>query len=139
MPATRAAANVGAKAVRAIAPVGTHKGRKVVDKGRTTYRGAIVTRYPGTLKAGIWVKRIKRNLTPTQVGYIVSVNPLAWYYRLLIDGFVANGTAVPPNPFFDRAEITSQAAREAAFDQTLAGTIPLVLAKLSEKLARAGK
>lgn len=126
LPATRAAASVGAKAVRAVAPVGTHKGRKV------TYKGKQLVRYPHTLKSGIWVKRIKRNLTKTQVGYIVSVHPLAWYYRLLVDGFVANGTAVPPNPFFDRAEISSQSARQAAFDQAFANSVALILAKLSK-------
>jgi hypothetical protein len=130
LPATRAAAQVAAKAVRAESPVGNHKGRKFDDKGNKGIR------YAGTLKNSIQVKRIKRFLKPNEVGHIVVIHPIAYYYAFVVNGFVAKGTAVPPNPFIDRADNASKAAQQAAFDQVFSNTLVLVLAKLNEALKR---
>lgn len=136
LPALKAAANVAKKYVVAYAPVGTHKGRKFTkSKGKgKTYVSISGVRMPGTLKRSIWVKRIKRNLTPSQVGYIVSVDPIAFYYKFLVRGFVAKGTPVPPNPFFEMADMASKAAREAEFDKVFGDAAVKVLAKLEQKL-----
>lgn len=134
-PALRAAAMVAKSAVVAYAPRGTHKGRKFTkSKGKgKSFTKVEGVRMPGTLKASIWVKRIKRNLTQSQVGYIVSVDPIAFYYKFIVRGFVARGTRVPPKPFFEMADMASKAAREAKFDQVFGDAAVKVLAKLERK------
>lgn len=127
LPATRAAANAGAAAVRAEAPVGNHKGRKFKYKGHTGVRLA------GTLKQMIWVKRIKRNLRKDEVGHIVSVSPISYYYKFVIHGSVHNKT---PNPFFERADAASQVAQREAFDRAFDKAIVPVLAKLQKALSK---
>jgi len=134
-PALRAAAMVAKSAVVAYAPRGTHKGRSFT-KSRGKGSAAVSLsgiRLPGTLKASIWVRRIKRNLSSTEVGYIVSVDPIAFYYKFLVNGFMARGTPVAPKPFFDMADMASTAAREARFDQVFGSSAVKVLAKLERK------
>ena len=128
LPATRAAANVAATAVRAEAPVGTHKGRKF------RYKGNEGVRLAGTLKNnGIWVKRIKRNLRQHEVGHLVSTTPVAYYGRFVVYGSVHNR---PPNPFFERGDTASKQAQQEAFDRTFDKAIVPVLAKLQKVLDR---
>jgi HK97 gp10 family phage protein len=125
LPATRAAAQVAARAVRAEAPVGTHKGRKF------SYKGNNGVRLAGTLKGNIWVKRIKRNLKQHEVGHIVSVHPVAYYYKFVISGSVHNKV---PNPFFERGDMASKQAQQETFDRTFDKAIVPVLAKLQKAL-----